>query len=190
MNVPNALTLSRFILTIIAVVFYCVFGLEVWNMFAIFGIFVLGSVTDFLDGTIARKHNLVTGFGKLMDPIADKMLVIACIFILVQTSSITLWWVLIIIIAREFLVSGIRLAALEGGGEVIAAHLLGKAKTMTQMVSVSILLFTTALSLVVENSFIIVLEVIGLVLFYISTILCVVSGVQYLIQNKKYFKMK
>jgi len=190
MNLPNKLTLTRLLFTLAAVVMYCIFGKVAWNMFLILGLFVVGSFTDFLDGVIARKYNLVTGFGKLMDPLADKMLVISCMFILIDVGTIPYWWIVLIIIAREFLVLGIRLAALEGGHEVIAAKLMGKLKTMTQMVSMSILFFTTAIRILVDNQFLQILEFSALILFYVSVVLCIISGIQYTIQNRKYFKMK
>ena len=153
--------------------------------------FIIGSITDFLDGYIARKHNLVTGFGKLMDPLADKILVISTIIILVDYNVIPFFWISIIVIFRELLVLGVRLASLEGGGEVIAADYLGKAKTLTQMVSMSALIILAGINNYIEPSKVINGFILGFqILFYISVVLAVISGFNYFWKNKKYFKTK
>ena len=153
--------------------------------------FIIGSITDFLDGYIARKHNLVTGFGKLMDPLADKILVISTIIILVDYNVIPFFWISIIVIFRELLVLGVRLASLEGGGEVIAADYLGKAKTLTQMVSMSALIILAGINNYIEPSKVIDGFILGFqILFYISVVLAVISGFNYFWKNKKYFKTK
>ncbi len=153
--------------------------------------FIIGSITDFLDGYIARKHNLVTGFGKLMDPLADKILVISTIIILVDYNVIPFFWISIIVIFRELLVLGVRLASLEGGGEVIAADYLGKAKTLTQMVSMSVLIILAGINNYIEPSKVIDGFILGFqILFYISVVLAVISGFNYFWKNKKYFKTK
>ena len=98
-------------------------------------IFIIAAITDKLDGTIARKHNLVTNFGKFLDPIADKILVISALVMLVEFEKIPAW-IPIIVIAREFLVSGYRLIAVQSSGNVIAANIWGKLKTTTQMIAI------------------------------------------------------
>lgn len=191
MNLPNKLTLSRILAVVVITVLYFIFKDAIWNIYLIAGLFLLASFTDFLDGKIARKYNLVTGFGKLMDPLADKLLVIALIIILIDLESIPYLWLLLIVIARELMVLGVRLVALEQGkGNVIAADIFGKAKTMTQMVSLTILILHYAISLSVENTFTSVIYWIGLVLFYISMVLLVISGVEVFWKNKKYFSTK
>ena len=153
--------------------------------------FIIGSITDFLDGYIARKNNLVTGFGKLMDPLADKILVISTIIILVDYKVIPFFWISIIVIFRELLVLGVRLASLEGGGEVIAADYLGKAKTLTQMVSMSALIILQGINCYIEESAVLNGFILGFqILFYISVVLAVVSGFNYFWKNKKFFKTK
>ena len=152
--------------------------------------FIIGSITDFLDGVIARKYNLITGFGKLMDPLADKILVISTIIILIDYGVIPYFWISIIVIFRELLVLGVRLAALEGGNEVIAADILGKAKTLTQMVSLSALIILAGLSNYITSP---VLDgfILGfLILFYVSVLLTIISGINYFWKNKKFFKVK
>ena len=191
MNLPNKLTLSRIFAVIFITVFYFVFKDAIWNIYLIGGIFLLASFTDFLDGKIARKYNLVTGFGKLMDPLADKLLVIALIIILIDLESITYRWLLLIVIARELLVLGVRMVALEQDSKnVIAADVFGKAKTLTQMVSLTILIFHYAIELSVENTFTNVLYIIGIVIFYISMVLLVISGTEIFVKNRKYFSTK
>ena len=191
MNLPNKLTLSRILAVLVITVLYFVFKDAIWNIYLIAGLFLLASFTDFLDGKIARKYNLVTGFGKLMDPLADKLLVIALIIILIDLGSIPYIWLLLIVIARELLVLGVRLVALEQDkSNVIAADFFGKAKTMTQMVSLTILILHYGISLFVENTFTTVIYYVGLVLFYISMVLLVISGTEIFVKNKKYFTTK
>lgn len=190
MNIPNRLTTARLIITVFAVVLYCLGKATAWIMFVEAGLFIIGSLTDFLDGVIARKFNMVTGFGKLMDPLADKLLVISIIMILVDYGTIPYWWIALIVIARELFVLGIRLAAIEGDRNVIAADKLGKLKTLTQMVSLSALLIMAGLASYYNNPVIDGFTLGFQILFYISVVICVVSGFQYFFKNRKYFKMK
>ncbi len=191
MNLPNKLTTLRLLLSILLVVFYSIFKNYDFVMWIVGFCFIIGSITDFLDGYIARKHNLVTGFGKLMDPLADKILVISTIIILVDYNVIPFFWISIIVIFRELLVLGVRLASLEGGGEVIAADYLGKAKTLTQMVSMSALIILAGINNYIEPSKVIDGFILGFqILFYISVVLAVISGFNYFWKNKKYFKTK
>ena len=144
MNIPNKLTVFRMILVIIMMIipiFDSLFGitgefLEIPVSFWIMNIiFIIASITDKLDGTLARKWNQVTTFGKFLDPIADKILVLAALTILVEYSKIPSW-IPIIILIREFMVSGYRLIAVENGGKVIPASIWGKIKTVTQMLAI------------------------------------------------------
>ena len=143
MNLPNKLTVFRMILVPIFIVigYLGILGvLDLTTAFIIMDvIFIVASLTDKLDGTIARKNNLVTNFGKFLDPIADKILVISALVMLVEFGKIPAW-IPIIVIIREFLVSGYRLIAVENNGQVIAANIWGKLKTVTQMVAI-ILIF-------------------------------------------------
>ena len=142
MNLPNKLTIFRVILVFIMMfipyfnIQGSVFGISLTFIIIDF-IFIIASVTDKLDGTIARKRNQITTFGKFLDPIADKILVIAAMLILVEKGNIPAW-IPIITIIREFIVSGYRLVAVEAGGKVIAANAWGKLKTVSQMIAISL----------------------------------------------------
>ena len=143
MNLPNKLTVFRMILVPIFIVIGYLGILGVMDLGIAFivmdVIFIIASLTDKLDGTIARKKNLVTNFGKFLDPIADKILVISALVMLVEFGKLPAW-IPIIVIVREFLVSGYRLIAVEKGGKVISASIWGKLKTVTQMIAI-ILIF-------------------------------------------------
>ncbi len=148
MNLPNKLTILRIVLVPIMVIVYyygvlvgtnaTFLNISVIN-WIIVAIFVVASYTDHLDGKIARKENIVTTFGKFADPLADKILVLAAMLILVESEKLPVW-IPIIVIFREFVVSGYRLIAVENGGKVIAANIWGKIKTVTQMIAI-ILMF-------------------------------------------------
>jgi len=144
MNLPNKLTIFRIILVPVMVIISIInilgglqgVFLEIPIVFWIMNIiFVIASITDKLDGYIARKNNQVTTFGKFADPLADKILVLSALMILVEYSKIPSW-IPIIVLAREFIVSGYRLIAVEKGGKVIAASIWGKLKTVTQMIAI------------------------------------------------------
>lgn len=140
MNLANKLTIFRMILVPVLVIipFFNIPGewlnisISMWIML---GIFSIASLTDKLDGYIARSRNQITTFGKFLDPIADKILVLAAMVILVEMNKIPAW-IPIVVLFREFIVSGYRLVAVEKGGEVIAASIWGKLKTVTQMVAI------------------------------------------------------
>lgn len=168
-------------------------------------IFIIASITDKLDGYIARSRNQVTTFGKFLDPLADKILVLSALVMLVEFGKIPAW-IPIIVLTREFLVSGYRLIAVENGGKVIAASIWGKLKTVTQMVAI-ILVFvdkynffnfviaTTDKSQAIASSIQIymsqgdiVLNVITSVLMLISVIATIFSGYDYLKNGKDLFK--
>ena len=196
MNLPNKLTVAR----IIMVPFFVVFLVNVTipHHFLIAGlIFALASFTDLLDGKIARKRNLVTNFGKFLDPLADKILVISALVCFVNLGLAEFWFVLIII-AREFMVTSIRLIAVNTG-EVIAANIWGKAKTVSQMVAIVGILIMQYLqeliNLSVMPSFTVgqfssstVFWFAGNVLVGISTLFTIISGAIYLKQNWNLFK--
>ena len=140
MNLPNKLTVFRIILVPIMVIIPFLniqgklLGIPI-SWIIIDTIFIIASITDKLDGSIARKKNLVTNFGKFLDPIADKILVLAAMVMLVEMNKLPAW-IPIIVLFREFVVSGYRLIAVEQGGKVIAASIWGKIKTATQMVAI------------------------------------------------------
>lgn len=142
-----------------------------YNNYIAVAIFIVASLTDMLDGKIARKYNLVTNFGKFMDPLADKLLVCSAMICLIQTGQLAAW-IVVIIIAREFIISGFRLVAADNG-IVIAASYWGKFKTVSQM----------AMIIVLIADFGGVFDVIGTVLIWVSLVLTVVSLIDYIAKN-------
>lgn len=174
MNLPNKLTLMRVIMIPFFIVFLLV-PITPYNNWIALAIFILASLTDFLDGYIARKNNLVTNFGKFMDPLADKLLVCSALICLVELDRIAAWMV-ILIIAREFIISGFRLIASDNG-VVIAASYWGKFKTVFQMIAVCLLIADIP-----------ALGVVTQIVLWIAVILTVVSLVDYLIKNKNVMK--
>lgn len=177
MNLPNKLTLFRVILIPFFVFFLLAPYFEGYGNYIAVAIFIIASITDFLDGKIARKYNLVTNFGKFMDPLADKLLVSSALICLVALNKIPAW-IVIVIIAREFIISGFRLVAADNG-VVIAASYWGKFKTAFQMVTVIVLI----LNIPGE-----VFAVIGTVLIHISLVLTVISLIDYIAKNKDVLK--
>ena len=171
MNLPNKLTLLRVILVPVFVIFMMVPGS--WGRWAALAVFIFASLTDTADGYIARKYNMITDFGKFMDPLADKLLVSAAMICLVTTGQLPAW-IVITIISREFIISGFRLIAAEKG-IVIAASWWGKIKTVVQMVMICALLINA------QAMWFIVLEQI---LIYAALILTVVSLIDYILKNK------
>lgn len=175
MNLPNKLTIGR----IVAVPFFIAcFMMKMY--IAALVIFCLASLTDLLDGKIARARGLVTNFGKIMDPLADKILVYSALCLFIDDRIIS-GWMLIIILAREFVVSGMRtIAASEG--TVLAAGMSGKVKTVFQMFAVILIIAGLAITSVP-----LILKA-GMILFYLSLVLTVYSGVEYVIQNIDVFR--
>ena len=170
MNLPNKLTVLR----VLMVPFFVLFMLTdlggAANKWIALAIFVVASLTDLLDGKIARKYNLVTNFGKFMDPLADKLLVCSALICLIQLGQLPAW-IVIIIISREVIISGFRLVAADNG-IVIAASYWGKFKTVFQMTAVILLIFNIpALSLLTD------------IVLWIAVILTVVSLADYVAKN-------
>lgn len=173
MNLPNKLTILR----VIMIPFFVVCLLldrGMGTQIAALVLFAAASFTDYLDGHIARKHNLVTNFGKFMDPLADKLLVCSALICLIELGRLPAW-VVIIIIAREFIISGFRLIASDNG-IVIAASYWGKSKTVTQMVMIMLLIIHP------QGTVFFWLEQI---LIYVALILTVVSLMDYILKNKQ-----
>lgn len=171
MNLPNKLTVLRVLMIPFFVVFMLLPIAGTYDKWIALGLFIIASLTDMLDGKIARKYNLVTNFGKFMDPLADKLLVCSALICLIDTGAIPSWMV-IVIIAREFIISGFRLIASDNG-VVIAASYWGKFKTVFQMVMICLMIAD--------------LEVLALVtdiVMWIALILTVVSLLDYLMKNK------
>lgn len=194
MNLPNKLTIIRILLVPLILLFLIPLpewseALERWNAFIMqdgrlvaLALFIIASLTDYLDGTIARKQNLVTTLGKFLDPIADKMLVISVFIALVETGRLSSV-VAIVVIIRELTISGIRLLASERG-VVIAANNLGKAKTVSQIVAIIYLLSEPLLSRLAA-AWLTELWIIraGNAIVLVSVILTLVSGLNYLREN-------
>lgn len=187
MNLPNKLTIIRMVM-IVPFVIFLLGNYQQWGWVqSIFGgnskyadyialaIFIIASLTDLIDGKIARKYNLVTNFGKFMDPLADKLLVCAALIALVEMGRIPSW-IVIIIISREFIISGFRLIASDNG-VVIAASYWGKFKTTFQMIMVCMMIANIQ-----------ALSVLTAIVMWISLILTVVSLIDYLWKNKDVMK--
>ena len=170
MNLPNKLTVFRVILIQFFVVLL-LFDITAYDEWIALAIFIIASLTDFLDGHIARKYNLVTNFGKFMDPLADKLLVCSALICLVELSRIPAW-IVILIIAREFIISGFRLIASDNG-VVIAASYWGKFKTTFQIVMICLMIANLEPLYLVTQ-----------VVMWAALILTVVSLVDYLIKNR------
>lgn len=138
MNTPNKLTVLRVLMIPIFVVFMLCEIVPGYDKWIALSIFIIASLTDFFDGYLARKHNLITNFGKFMDPLADKLLVGAAIIALITWGKIEAW-IVIVIISREFIISGFRLVASDAG-LVIAAGAWGKWKTVVQMIMIMVMI--------------------------------------------------
>ena len=196
MNLPNKLTIFRIILVPIMVIipFLGIPG-EILNIpiesLIIIAIFGIASYTDHLDGAIARKNNIVTTFGKFADPLADKILVLSAMLMLVEMQKLPAW-IPIVVLAREFVVSGYRLIAVEKGGQVIAASIWGKIKTATQMVAIILaFLDANAFGAFVNTGltgYSLVINVLSTSLMFISTVAAIFSGIDYLKGSKQLFK--
>ena len=174
MNLPNKLTMFRVILIPFFVVFLLVDITPVDKWIAL-AVFIIASLTDMLDGKIARKYNLVTNFGKFMDPLADKLLVCSALVCLVAVDRIPAWMV-IVIIAREFIISGFRLVASDNG-VVIAASYWGKFKTTFQIIMICLMIADLA-----------ALQLLTTIVTWVAVILTLVSLVDYLVKNKEVMK--
>lgn len=221
MNLPNKLTILRILLIPIMMIVYSIDYLRInWILypnlsvanFIVLLIFFIGSLTDFLDGHIARKYNLVTNFGKFLDPLADKLLTCAAFIMLLQqnaqnqalmirfserpftalapgTYELLSWWMVIIILAREFMVTGIRLLA-AGQGKVIAASMYGKIKTTLQFITILFLFAGGAVT--ISGGYINDLEywyiIIAKVLIVAMLAVTIFSGYDYLVKNKNVLK--
>lgn len=183
MNTPNKLTILRVILVPVFMAFMMVEAPRPIYKAIGLAIFIIASITDWLDGYLARKNNLVTSFGKFMDPLADKMLTTAALLVLMDNGYVSPW-VLMIVLTREFAVTGVRLAAV-GEGKVIAASMWGKAKTVSQMIAIIVSFIIITFNIIGQERF----YIIG-ALIWISTILTVISGIDYIWKNRNFIKVK
>ena len=196
LNLANKLTIFRIILVpIMAIIPYLNLEGEFLEMplmyFLMELIFIVASITDKLDGYIARSRNQVTTFGKFLDPLADKILVLTAMVLLVELGKIPAW-IPVIVLAREFLVSGYRLIAVEKGGKVIAASIWGKLKTVTQMIAIILVMFD-------KNAFWdcfrggltgvdFGINLVATLLLLISTFATIFSGIDYMKNGKDLLK--
>lgn len=178
MNLPNKITLFRVIMIPFFVVFMVVPGIPYGHYIAA-GIFIVAAISDLFDGLIARRNNLITNFGKFMDPLADKLLVSSALICFVELKLMPAW-VVIVIIAREFIISGFRLIASDNG-VVIAASWWGKIKTNVQIV-MSVMLIIN-----LDNQFMNILEQVAI---YLALLITVVSLIDYIVRNVKVLKEK
>ena len=174
MNLPNKLTMLRVILIPFFVAFMLADICGAADFWIALAIFIVASLTDLLDGKIARKYNLVTNFGKLMDPLADKLLVSAALICLSSLGRLATW-IVSVIIRREFIICGLRQIAAEAG-IVIAASYWGKYKTTFQMIMICLLIVNLE-----------VLSILTTIVTWVAVILTIVSLVDYMVKNRKVF---
>ena len=177
MNLPNKLTVCRVALIPFFVVFLLYPDLTKYSNYIAAAIFIIASLTDYADGKIARKYNLVTNFGKFMDPLADKLLVCAAMICLVEMGKLAAW-IVIVIMSREFIISGFRLVASDNG-IVIAASYWGKFKTTFRMLMIIVLILD-----IPSDAF----RLLGEGLTYIALALTVISLVDYIFKNRETLK--
>ncbi len=188
MNLANKLTIFRIILVPVMVAFAYiplkgdVYGVAM-SMIIMEAIFIIASITDKLDGYIARSRNQVTTFGKFLDPLADKILVLSAMVVLVEMGRLPAW-IPIIVLAREFIVSGFRLIAVEKGGVVIAASIWGKLKTVTQMIALIFAFIDIGAFFSFVNGGLsgvhLVINIVTSVMMLVSTVATIFSGVDYI----------
>ena len=199
MNLPNKLTVIRILLVpIMVIISYINFDVNVLGInlqFIIMGlIFIIASYTDHLDGKLARKNNQITTFGKFLDPLADKILVLAAMLIFVEKGMLPSW-IPAIVILREFVVSGYRLVAVEKDGKVISANIWGKIKTVTQMIAI-ILMFININNTNIFGAFFkgglspieLIVNILTTVTMFVSVIATIVSGIIYVKDGKDLLK--
>lgn len=197
MNLPNKLTIGRMCAIPIVIVVSLISSLK--NVFEeidlqlliLLIVFILASFTDFLDGKIARKYNLVTNFGKFMDPLADKLLVMSTLVAMLELGifkafDVSFGFVIIIILARELAVTGLRTIAADNG-LVIAAKGLGKFKTVTQMTMIIYVLAINMLKIEINTN---VKDIITIILVSLATIMTIISGIDYFVSYQKVLKNK
>lgn len=178
MNLANKITIFRvFLVPVFMLVLYSNIP---YSTYIAAAVFIFASLTDTLDGYIARSRNMITDFGKFIDPLADKMLVSAALISLVELGKIP-GWVVVVIIAREFTITGFRVIA-ASGGITIAASSLGKIKTVTQLIAIILLLINNYPFILIGLPF-------DIIMLYISLFFTVLSGVDYIYKNKSALKI-
>ncbi len=186
LNTPNKLTIARIIATPI---FMATLMIEFkYHYLVSLVLFALASLTDMIDGKMARKYNLVTDFGKFLDPLADKMLTTAAFLGFIKLGiGWEITWIVFIVLFREFMIASLRLVTVSSGGKVVAANMWGKVKTVSQMAGIIVALLSY--SLIKDfgiGAIQLPCDVIISVLFWFSAVLCVISGIIYLWDCKEY----
>ena len=198
MNLPNKLTVMRILLVFVILIISFlnipgeVFGISL-KFLIIEIIFIIASITDHYDGYLARKNNQITTFGKFLDPIADKILVVTTMLLLTERGTLPAW-IPIVTIFREFLVSGYRLVEAKEGGNVVAANIWGKIKTVTQMIAIMLMLIDSNKFFAFTTTKLpmpwMILNILGSIMMLISVIATIFSGYTYLKNGKDLFKDK
>lgn len=198
MNLPNKLTVMRILLVFVILIISFlnisgeVFGISL-KFLIIEIIFIIASITDHYDGYLARKNNQITTFGKFLDPIADKILVVTTMLLLTERGTLPAW-IPIVTIFREFLVSGYRLVEAKEGGKVVAANIWGKIKTVTQMIAIMLMLIDPNKFFAFRATNLpmpwMILNILGSIMMLISVIATIFSGYTYLRNGKDLFKDK
>lgn len=198
MNLPNKLTVMRILLVFVILIISFlnipgeVFGISL-KFLIIEIIFIIASITDHYDGYLARKNNQITTFGKFLDPIADKILVVTTMLLLTERGTLPAW-ISIVTIFREFLVSGYRLVEAKEGGNVVAANIWGKIKTVTQMIAIMLMLIDPNKFFAFTTTKLpmpwMILNILGSMMMLISVIATIFSGYTYLRNGKDLFKDK
>lgn len=198
MNLPNKLTVMRILLVFVILIISFlnipgeVFGISL-KFLIIEIIFIIASITDHYDGYLARKNNQITTFGKFLDPIADKILVVTTMLLLTERGTLPAW-IPIVTIFREFLVSGYRLVEAKEGGNVVAANIWGKIKTVTQMIAIMLMLIDPNKFFAFTTTKLpmpwMILNILGSIMMLISVIATIFSGYTYLRNGKDLFKDK
>lgn len=188
MNTPNKLTIARIIAT---PVFMAALMIEFpYHYTVALLLFAGASLTDMIDGKMARKYGLITDFGKFLDPLADKMLTTAAFLGFIKMGiGWQVTWIAFIVLFREFLISSLRLVVVSSGGKVIAANIWGKCKTVSQMAGIIFALLAYALISdfrINGSGFVLACDIIISILFWVSAVLCIISGVIYLLDSKDY----
>ena len=192
MNLPNKLTVARLIMTQF---FLAALLIEFPHHYLVALIlFAAASLTDYIDGNMARKCNLVTDFGKFLDPLADKMLTTAAFLGFIHLGiGVGITWITFIVLIREFLITSLRLVS-AGKGNVIAANIWGKLKTVSQMVAIIVAIGGRYLLTFFENSntnaLVSMVDLVTTVLLWISAVLTIISGAIYVMQNKDFIDPK
>ena len=188
MNTPNKLTIGRIIATPF---FMAALMIDFsFHYTAALILFIAASLTDMIDGKMARKYNMITDFGKFLDPLADKMLTTAAFLGFIKMGiGWQVTWIAFIVLFREFLISSLRLVVVSSGGKVIAANMWGKCKTVSQMAGIIFALFCYALIgdfNIGNTAFVTGCNIIISILFWVSAVLCIISGVIYLLDSREF----